>query len=108
MHKLVERIAMTAGLALALSTACYGAPALIDDVNGYTLSGERLQHFTALAFEHGRVLATGDTAGLRQRFPTAHVIDGHGDTLVPGLIDAHGHVLDLGLDLVPADAGGRR
>jgi len=28
------------------------------------------------------------------------VIDGHGKTLLPGLIDAHGHVLDLGLESI--------
>ena len=33
-----------------------------------------------------------------EHFPNAKVIDGGGKTLLPGLIDAHGHVLDLGFE----------
>ena len=36
----------------------------------------------------------------------ATVIDGHGKTLLPGLIDAHGHVLELGYALTQADLTG--
>ncbi len=91
---------MAAALALTWSAASQGAARLIEHVNGYTLAGNRLHHFTALAFEHGRVLATGEGAALRKQFPGARVIDGAGRTLLPGLIDAHGHVLDLGLERV--------
>ncbi len=91
---------MTVALGLALSAASYGAPTVIDHVNGYTLSGNQLRHFTALAFDHGRVLAVGESAALRKKYPGATAIDGEGRTLLPGLIDAHGHVLDLGLERV--------
>lgn len=75
---------------------------LVVNVHGYTLAGDAspadqaLRHFDALAFRRGRVLATGAAGTLRRRHPGARVIDGHGKTLLPGLIDAHGHVLDLG------------
>jgi hypothetical protein len=72
-------------------------PTLIAHVHGYTLTDDGLREFGALAFEGGKVLATGDSAELRKRYPTAGFIDGRGMTLLPGLIDAHGHVLDLGL-----------
>jgi len=69
---------------------------LIEHVHGYTLAAERLHRFDALVFANGRVLATGSAATLRKRFPGAEHIDGGGKTLLPGLIDAHGHITDLG------------
>jgi predicted amidohydrolase YtcJ len=82
---------------LIVTSSAHSAPTVVADVHGYTLVGANLHPFTALAFEGGKVLETGDSAGLRSKYPAAHVIDGHGKTLIPGLIDAHGHVLDLGL-----------
>ena len=91
---------------LTLATACRAAPTLFEHVNGYTLAGEQLQHFDALAFELGKVLATGRAADLHKRYPDAKLIDGNGRTLLPGLIDAHGHMLDLGLATVRANLEG--
>ncbi len=85
---------------LTLAPACLAAPTLIEHVQGYTLANDKLQHFDALAFENGKVLATGSAADLRNKYPGAQLIDGHGRTLLPGLIDAHGHMLDLGLATV--------
>ena len=84
-------------LLLALAPACHAADLLVRDVNGYTLDSQgKLQHFQALLVEHGKVLATGSNAPMEKRAGHAKVIDGHGHTLLPGLIDAHGHVLELG------------
>ena len=70
---------------------------LIDHVNGYTLdSAGKLQHFEALLVDAGKVLATGSHDALSTRAAGATVIDGKGRNLLPGLIDAHGHVLGLG------------
>src|SRR3984957_21192608 len=74
-----------------------GAPTLLQNVRGYPRAGERLQHFTGLVFDQGKVVETGDADALHRAFPDAKVIDGGGKTLLPGLIEAHGHVLDLGL-----------
>jgi hypothetical protein len=70
--------------------------------------GANLRPFTALAFDAGKILETGDTASLRSKYATAHVIEGHGETLIPGLIDAHGHVLDLGLESVQVQLTGTK
>ncbi len=86
--------------ALALASPGHAAPTLIVNVNGYTLAGDRLAQFDALAFKDGKVLATGRAADMRSAYADAQVIDGHGKTLLPGLIDAHGHVVDLGLATV--------
>jgi len=79
-----------------LGSEAHGAATLIDNIHGYTLMGKRLQRFNGLLFEDGKVVQAGDDAALRRRYPTAQVLDGGGRTLLPGLIDAHGHVIDLG------------
>ncbi len=79
-----------------VSVRAAAAPTLIDDVKGYTLAGDRLQRFSGLVFDGGKVLAAGDAAALRKAYPGARRRDGHGATLLPGLIDAHGHVIELG------------
>jgi len=82
---------------LAGTPGVRAADLLVNNVNGYTLDSHgKLQHFQALLVDRGKVVATGDSAGLVKRAGGARVIDGHGKTLLPGLIDAHGHVLELG------------
>ncbi|RCS30114.1 amidohydrolase [Rhodanobacter denitrificans] len=81
---------------LALAPAVQAADLLVDNVNGYTLDSHgKLQHFQALLVDQGKVVATGSRAELAGRAGDARVIDGRGHTLLPGLIDAHGHVLEL-------------
>jgi predicted amidohydrolase YtcJ len=96
---------MLLGLA---SAAVSAAPTLIVNVNGYTLAGDQLSRFSGMLFDSGKVVETGDSPLLRQHHPDAHVIDGHGRTLLPGLIDAHGHLLDLGLEAVQIQLSGTR
>lgn len=82
---------------LTLAPVVQAADLLVNNVNGYTLDSHgKLQHFQALLIDQGKVVATGDSAELAKRAGDAKVIDGHGKTLLPGLIDAHGHVLELG------------
>ncbi len=99
---------MIALVLAALAGPAAGAPSLIEDVHGYTLVDDRLQSFTALAFDAGRVLAIGTSRELRGRYADASIILGRGRTLLPGLIDAHGHVLDLGLDATQIALGDTR
>src|SRR4029453_3407779 len=62
---------------------------------------------TALAWdESGRLLAVGERTALLDRYPGAHRIEAGGATVVPGLIDAHGHVMSQGLALLRADLVG--
>ena len=91
---------LAALLAVATAVAAHGAPVLIEHVQGYTLAADRLRSFTALVFDSGKVVETGTTADLSKRYRDAQVIDGQGRCLLPGLIDAHGHVFDLGFDAV--------
>ena len=77
---------------------------LVDNVNGYTIDGEgNLEHFSGLLIgRDGRVaklLHDGDARPARPEFR----LDGQHRTLLPGLIDAHGHVSGLGFQALNLD-----
>ena len=83
----------------AVSLPLLASTTLVENVKGYTLnsSGE-LVSFNALLIEDGKVVS------LDAETPQADtVIDGKGNTLIPGLIDAHGHLLGLGANLLEVD-----
>lgn len=54
----------------------------------------------------GRIVAIGTTAELKTNYPDATLLDAGGAAALPGLVDAHGHVLGLGLSLLNADLRG--
>ncbi|MBO6620475.1 MAG: amidohydrolase [Balneola sp.] len=68
---------------------------LIENVNGYTIIGEDLVEFKSVAIKNGKFLEISSVS-LAERYPNSQIIDGEGKTLLPGLIDAHGHVMGLG------------
>jgi predicted amidohydrolase YtcJ len=79
------------------------APSHIGNVKGYTLNNAgELIHFSNMVFDAGKVVAIG-TEELRQKYPNAIFIDGENKVLLPGLIDAHGHVMGLGETLLQVD-----
>ena len=58
----------------------------------------------AMAYDDsGRILALGDAATLRKRYPKAQRLDLGDATVIPGLIDAHAHVSGLGMTMLSAD-----
>ncbi|MAG76590.1 MAG: amidohydrolase [Colwelliaceae bacterium] len=75
---------------------------LIHNVNGYTINQGKLTQFSAIQF-------TDDTVdNIFSAKPTSiaadvMVIDGKGQNMLPGLIDAHGHVLGYGESLMTVD-----
>ncbi|MGI2114718.1 amidohydrolase [Shewanella frigidimarina] len=99
-----EYLALSVALCLAsLSANTMAQTTLVHHVNGYTLVDGKLQTFNAIQFTDDKIdrLFT-----LNQALPSATditSIDGKGKTLLPGLIDAHGHVLGYGLSLLTAD-----
>jgi len=92
---------------LGLSAPVIAADLLVENVHGYTLDSHgQLQHFDAMLVDHGKVQATGTLAELRPKAGHARVIDGNGHALLPGLIDAHGHVIELGYARLQVDLTG--
>jgi predicted amidohydrolase YtcJ len=92
-------------LALAMLVATpASADILVDNVNGYTIREDgHLFRFNGLWIgDDGRVrqlYQRGDARPNRPRF----LLNGRGRTLVPGLIDAHGHVMALGMGALELD-----
>ena len=100
---------LLAVLILFFPLQTFAAPVLIANVNGYTLDSEGIvQRFEAMLIDAGRVRATGRHEVLRAQAPNAALLDGQGRTLLPGLIDAHGHVMGLGWSLHSVDLAATR
>lgn len=92
-----------------LMTFAFGLPAAnadtlhIHNVKGYTFTATgQLMTFTNMVVDDGKVVNIGDDS-LGHAFPSAEQLDGKGQTLLPGLIDAHGHLLGLGATLLEID-----
>ncbi len=96
----LSHILLTVLLLPSLSVA---SPKLIYNVKGYTISQGQWQEFEAILFDEGKVLSTGTTSGLNNKAKPWNRFDGEGAMLMPGLIDAHGHLLGLGLNLSRID-----
>jgi predicted amidohydrolase YtcJ len=83
-------------LAAALLATAANADTLINNLNGIQVDANgKLEHFTGILIGNdGKVkhLLHGEMFKLRD----TDVVDAQGRTVLPGLIDAHGHVLDLG------------
>jgi predicted amidohydrolase YtcJ len=96
-------LAMAISLSLTISPDAW-ADTLIDNVNGITLDDEgRLQRFTGLLIGTNgmikQVLERGDKRPERPDYRE----DGKGRTMIPGFIDSHGHMMDLGFQLMLLD-----
>lgn len=92
------RSLLALALAAVLPVAQAQAMTVIDHANGYTLNAAgKLTRFTALAFDDkGKIIAVGSAAAVAAKAPGAKHVDVQGRTVLPGLIDAHGHVFGLG------------
>lgn len=91
-----RKMIVAAGLMLAAMAPARAEQTLIENVRGYTVQGDTLARFDALLVgDDGRVAAVGPKARSTAA-PSVRRIDGGGKVLLPGLIDAHGHVGGLG------------
>ena len=81
------------------------ADTLVHNINGYSISDTGLQQFTAMSYdEQGKVVTTFTQAPQTDGY--SQTIDGNGATLLPGLIDAHGHVSSIGKAIATVDVVG--
>jgi predicted amidohydrolase YtcJ len=62
----------------------------------------------AFAYRDGKFIAVGSHEDLQSNYPGAQSINLEGATVVPGIIDAHGHLLGLGQSLVNIDLRGTK
>lgn len=101
---MVSRLLMTAALIAATPSF---ADTAFTNANGYTLDDSgALQRFATLVVgTDGKVKATLAAGGA---LPKVKRIDLQGRTLLPGLIDAHGHVMSLGQQALSVDLTGTK
>jgi predicted amidohydrolase YtcJ len=93
-------------LAALLASTAASADTLVSNVNGIQVDAKgRLEHFTGILIGndgkvkrllHGEKLKLSDT----------DVVEGGGRTVMPGLIDAHGHFMGLGFSALQLDLVG--
>ena len=98
----MKRVLITLA-ALALAAPAH-ADTLVDNVNGITLDKDgKVVRFTGLVIgPDGKVKQLLDRKDKRPERPDFKE-DGKGRTLIPGLIDAHGHVMGYGFALMLLD-----
>jgi predicted amidohydrolase YtcJ len=113
--KMAAATATTAGMTLLIALFAAGTPlpATADDTvltaaRIHTLDAQRPLAQAIAWDDDGRILALGDADDLRARYPEAKRIDLGDATVIPGLIDAHGHLMGLGYALMRADLIGTR
>lgn len=103
MNSLSNTVKTALFIATISPTLVFAKTTLITNIKGYTISDNSLESFTAIAFTDDKI---DNIYSATDKLPTAKnltVIDGEGKTLIPGLIDSHGHILSYGLSLLRAD-----
>lgn len=100
-----RRRAAIAALLLATAPSLALADTLVDNVSGETIGPDgRVQTFSALVFDDAGVIKAIYRPG--EKKPPKGIqyhVDGKGRIMLPGLIDAHAHVMQLGFAALTLD-----
>ncbi len=89
--------------------SAFAQTTLYYNVNGYTLNNsDKLIQFSAIQFTDDKIDKLFQPADKLPNSEQIIKINGQGKTLLPGLIDAHGHVLSYGLSLLQVDLTGSK
>lgn len=78
---------------------------LVKNAKVYTVDGD-FSIAEAFVTEGGKILDIGSTSEMSGKYAEAEVLDAEGKTILPGLIDAHAHLYNLGLKLSRVDLDG--
>lgn len=90
-------------LAGVLACSVSAETLIVHNVRVYTPAGNAVRSYAGLVIEDGRVQRLLEASAQIPTVSNATVLDGGGKTLLPGLIDAHGHVLGQGQLQLQAD-----
>jgi predicted amidohydrolase YtcJ len=103
----MKRPALLAAVSALLASPAWSTT-VINHVNGLQVGADgKLQHFSALVIGNDGKIAQVIPVGMMVKLAGVDtVIDGQGKTLLPGLIDGHGHVLGLGFSALQLDLVG--
>jgi predicted amidohydrolase YtcJ len=65
--------------------------------NGHVITmNENMPEAEAFAADKGFIIAVGTNAEIRKAYPLAEEVDLNGKDVMPGIIESHGHMLNLG------------
>ena len=97
-----------AAAAAALLASPAWSTTVVNHVNGIQVGPDgQIQHFSGLIIgDDGKVVQVIPVGMMIKLAGVDAVIDGGGKTLLPGLIDAHGHIMDLGFAATSLDLTG--
>jgi predicted amidohydrolase YtcJ len=95
-------------MAAAVQSAPVPADLIVHDARIHTVDATHPQA-AAMAVRDGRIVFVGsEREAMNLRGPKTHVLDLDGRTVIPGMIDAHAHLLGLGQGLQTVDLRGTR
>ncbi len=108
MHLALKRMTSLALLAAASTFAnlAIADTLLVHNVQMYTPVGQEIRSYSGFVVRDGRIASLLPSGAPLPNVPEARRIDGKGKTVLPGLIDAHGHVLELGRGHLQVDLRG--
>ncbi|KZX60183.1 amidohydrolase [Halioglobus sp. HI00S01] len=91
---------------LAVTSTSAAATTLIHNIEGYSLENGELIRFSALEFDGSKITARYPTDEAAAQSSATTKLDGNGATMLPGLIDAHGHIAGYGQALASVNLFG--
>ncbi|MBN2732993.1 MAG: amidohydrolase family protein, partial [Balneolaceae bacterium] len=83
-----------------------GQLTVIKNVTGYTFHDDSLETFSAIVFEDGKIVEVAFDDSLQTDTSDARMIEGAGRVMLPGLTDAHAHVMGLGYQEINVNVAG--
>src|SRR6056297_3127985 len=92
---MLRLLLLTALVLVASAASAQPQPVVLHNATIYTVDPAQ-PTAEALAFANGNLLAVGTEADVLAAYPDADRLDAGGRTVVPGLIDAHAHIMNLG------------
>lgn len=81
------------------------ADLIVTNAKVYTVDDE-FSVVESFVISDGKIIETGESSNLLSKYSAAEIIDADGKTILPGLIDAHAHLYNLGLKLSRVDLDG--
>ena len=104
-HSALFTATLSATLAAPMALAAAPAPADVIYTGGDIVTVDELRPLAqAVAVKGGKIVAVGYSKDvLKHKGAKTKVVDLGGNTLVPGFIDAHGHVFNAGVQALAAN-----
>jgi len=103
-HVLSLGFALTASMALAAPASAQQSAELIWSGGPILTMNDKAMRAEAVAVANGKILAVGRRSEvMKLKGPATQLVDLKGQTLVPGFVDAHGHIVVGGLQALAAN-----